>query len=244
MSVEVITTWYNESFLAPFFLRHYAWADKITLLYDRDTTDDSLRIAQSFPNVAVKPFRFPDMLDEGIKQIQLNDAYQNSECDWVVLVDADEFVFFMAEGEPCADIRPVLETTTDTAFMVNFYTVFRHRTDAALNPDLPVVPQRRHGHKGEGKPCIARTGLGIKWKIGCHCLADPLPEKLVVQLDIFGCAHWTMADTFCFKRRLRDRKERQSRRNIERGMDCHNHSVTIQDLKAILQTHLDDPRVI
>lgn len=44
MSIEIITMWYNEEALAPFFLKHYSWADKITLLYDEETSDKSLDI--------------------------------------------------------------------------------------------------------------------------------------------------------------------------------------------------------
>lgn len=245
MKVEVITTWYNEAFLAPFFMKHYAWADKITLLYDRDTTDDTIDIVKARPNVVIRPFRFPDMLDEGIKQFQINSAYAESDCDWAVLVDADEFVFHLENGEPQADIRPALEAAKADVFMVNFISSFRHRNDKDLDPDLPVVPQRRHGLVGEGKPCVARTGLGVTWKIGCHHLVEPLPPGLRVVPQTLHCAHWSMADAaFCFKRRLRDRKERQSQRNIEHGMDCHNHGITLKDLKAIVDSHLDDPKVI
>ena len=35
--ITVITSAYNERFLAPFFFRHYAFAERIILLLDSDT---------------------------------------------------------------------------------------------------------------------------------------------------------------------------------------------------------------
>ena len=245
MTIEIITMWYNEEFLAPFFLRHYSYADKITLLYDRDTTDKTLEIATGYPNVVVKPFRFPDMLDEGIKQIRINNAYAESSCDWALLVDADEFAFVMRDAQPCADIRETLERCEADAIHMNFLEIHNHQNDAELDPALPAVPQRRHGVIGYGKPCAAKTGLGLTWSIGSHSLVKPLPEGLRLLTGILHCAHWSMADPcFCFKRRLQDRRGRQSKINIERGMDCHNHSITLKDLKETVSKHLDDPIII
>ena len=245
MTIEIITMWYNEAYLAPFFLRHYSYADKITLLYDRDTTDNTLEIAERYPNVVVKPFRFPDMLDEAIKQRHIKNAYAESSCDWVLLVDADEFAFTMRDGQPCADIRETLAQCEADVIHMNFLEIYRHQNDAELDPALPAVPQRRHGEIGNGKPCAARTGLGLMWTIGCHSLIKPLPEGLRLLTGILHCAHWSMADPcFCFKRRLQDRRGRQSKANLERGMDCHNHSITLRELKETADKHLDDPIVI
>ena len=34
MNIEVITAWYNEEILAPYFLKHYSFADRIHILLD------------------------------------------------------------------------------------------------------------------------------------------------------------------------------------------------------------------
>ena len=245
MTIEIITMWYNEEFLAPLFLRHYSYADKITLFYDRDTSDNTLEIARQYPNVVVKPFRFPDMFDDSIKQIYLNSAYAESSCDWALLVDADEFAFVMRDGEPHADIRETLSQCRADVVNLCFLDVHRHATDSDIDPDLPPVPQRRHGKIGIGKPCAAKTGLDIKWGPGSHRLLKPLPEGLRLLTGILHCAHWSMADPcFSFKRRLQDRKPRESQNNLKLGFDIHNHSITLQKLKEMAKDSLDDPIVI
>ena len=58
MKIDIITMWYNEAFLAPLFLNHYSFANTIHLLYDEDTTDNTLDIVSKYNNVKVIPFDF------------------------------------------------------------------------------------------------------------------------------------------------------------------------------------------
>ncbi len=44
IKVEIITSVYNEEFLLPFFLKHYSWVDKINIIYDQDSNDNTLQI--------------------------------------------------------------------------------------------------------------------------------------------------------------------------------------------------------
>ena len=249
MRIEIITMWYNEEFLAPFFLKHYAWADKITLFHDRDSDDRSLDIARKAANVEIKPFRFPDMLDEGLKQLRLNEAYRNSACDWVAIVDADEFLFHKEHGEFRYDLHALLETSDADVYQVPFFQPHRHKDDADLDNNLPAVPQRRHGtFEANGifqsKPCVARAGQDICWKVGCHAVSSGSKQLNIIP-DVIFCSHWNMADPcFVIERRLKNRKHRQSRNNIERNMDSHNHAITIQKLQAEFALHADDPLLI
>jgi hypothetical protein len=82
MKIEVVTMWYNESFLAPFFFQHYKNVDKITIYYDQDSNDGTYhKIANeiiSGQNINVIKFRFPYGLDELIKISFFNQSYQRS----------------------------------------------------------------------------------------------------------------------------------------------------------------------
>ena len=59
MKIVLITMWYNEEFLAPFFLNHYKWVDKIHILLDADTDDNTEAIATGYSNVLIEHFNFP-----------------------------------------------------------------------------------------------------------------------------------------------------------------------------------------
>jgi hypothetical protein len=268
-SLEVLTMWYNEAYLAPFFLKHYAYADKITLLYDADTTDNTLEIAKSYPNVSVIPFRFPDMMDDELKRDLLNAQYKRAECDWVLCVDADEFVFYKKAGDFCYDLRRYLDDNPGyDLFNVTLYQVYRHIDDVALDPDLYPVPQRRHGDPNvtEGinalynKPILVRKGQDICWSPGCHFIEFLPPSLLrkfaalfmrlfalspvtISPIPLMG-AHWSMADPiFAVERRVKNRRARQSKNNLAKNLTFHHHAVTEESIMAEFEQHMHDPRL-
>lgn len=243
MRIEIITMWYNEEFLAPLFLRHYDFADAITLLYDMDTTDSSLDMVRADPRVTVQPFRFPDGMDDALKQVKVNERYRASGADWALLVDADEFLFWKREDTVVTDIRPLLETTGADIFTVQMLDVMRHRDDADIDRSLPPLMQRRHGFGRGVKPCVVRTGRDFYWRAGCHELVST-EQNTIVADTLFG-AHWAMADPcFSIERRLKHRRARQSKYNLEKGLTSHNHHITLKDLQREFAEGQDAPCLI
>ena len=287
MSIEVLTMWYNEAYLAPFFLKHYAYADKITLLYDADTSDNTLKIVESYPNVHVVPFQFPDMMDDELKRDFLNTQYRQTECDWVLCVDADEFVFYKKGNEFCYDLHPFLDGNPEyDLFYVTLYQIYPHADDAELDPDMCPVPQRRYGDpnvtKGHNsmynKPILVRKGLDMYWTPGCHEI-DLVLRNGLNMLWVPGCnrmtfrghplkkiaanfmktcmifpagissvpllgAHWAMAaPAFAIERRIENRKKRQSRNNLEKGMTVQHHNVTEESIMREFAQHKNDPQL-
>jgi len=65
--IELMTLWYNEEFLAPYFLNHYKFIDTIHLFLDSDTNDTTKEIISQYNNVSLKQFTFPDRMDDEIK---------------------------------------------------------------------------------------------------------------------------------------------------------------------------------
>jgi len=54
MKIAAVTMVYNEAMLLPYFLRHYSYLDEIHVLYETDTTDNSLDILQQATNVVIE----------------------------------------------------------------------------------------------------------------------------------------------------------------------------------------------
>ena len=92
-SLTVITSAYNEGFLAPLFFQHYAFAEKIILLLDVDTTDNTADIAREFKNVEIHPIVYPEGLDNAISVGVINKLYSQVSKGYVLNVDMDEFAF-------------------------------------------------------------------------------------------------------------------------------------------------------
>lgn len=198
MRIEVITTWKDEAALAPFFLDHYRYVDKINVILDAGTSDDTLAICARQPNVSVDPVLVP----EGpsgfeFKLERLNALYRALRCDWVFAVDSDEFLFPIPWG---TNPRPGINLEHDFDVVpVRMFQVHRHRTDADLAPGKPAVPQRRHGTAVADAgtpaertlPLIVRGGLDAEWSPGRLGFGQP---GLRVSPRLFGCAHWAKAD--------------------------------------------------
>jgi len=263
MKISVMTMWYNEEFLAPFFLRHYQYADTIHILYDMDTNDRTMeKIEQSrhlCKDVQIHEFRFPDMMDDWIKIDHFNQLYKTISEGYVFLVDSDEFIFY-PEG--------YLEEHSEIVHFVKYWNVHRHHTDKDLDSELPIREQRRYGRSSFNgmqfaftKPIIAKANQDLYWRPGHHDLcfrgefinwriarthkAHFSYENLGVSRIVLAGAHWAMADPcFCVERRLKGRKERQSQVNLEGGLTRHQHFITEESLLAQLKEYENDPLVL
>ena len=236
MKVELITMMYNEEFLIPFFLNHYSWVDEIVVLYDKDTNDNSESILCDANNVSILPFNMPDGMDDGYKSQLISDTYQGSEADWVIVADADEFIFISKD-----DLGKISED--DQASCVVLYDVYRHVTESDLDPLQPIQSQRLHGclDKQYIKPSIVRGGLSdISWGPGHHHLSGvanyhPTP---------FTGAHWANADlSFCINRRIYNRRDRQSPTNKAMGWSVQNWNVTENSIRQECELHANDPKL-
>ncbi len=252
MRIELITMWFNEEFLAPFFLKHYSYADRINILYDTDTTDNTKSICEQYPNVRLLPFKFPNMMDDEIKRDIINNLYHTLDADWILSVDSDEFAFIKEHDFFIYDFHNFLAADTKhDVYNVMLHQVYRHVTDKDLDPALPAVPQRRHGDPNittginamYRKPVLVRGKLPLKWGPGCHAITRSAKALSVAPTDVLG-AHWAMADPqFAMERRLKNRKARQSQNNLNKQLTVHQHTITAKELTEDFKRHMNDPQL-
>jgi hypothetical protein len=229
MSVAVITCWYNEAFMAPFFLRHYAFADRIHVLLDPETDDGTHEHLAKASNVQVHECGFPDGLDDVEKTRRINELYRTLDCDWAIAVDSDEFVFW---GEPYG-----------WGHNVQLGSVYPHAVESpSLDPEMPVREQRRHGvwDPMYCKPAVVRGRSGFRWDPGCHTGSTELE---VAHTCTWLGAHWQMADEREAIRRRMSRRGRQSTSNLRNGYGVQHHHVTEGQIRAELKAHEHDHRL-
>jgi len=225
MKIEVLSAWYNEEFLAPLFLRHYAWADQTTILLEPTTNDGTRDEIARFTNVRIVDAPMPDgKLDDYMKMEQINAAFAWSDADWLVVVDADEFVFPIdlntkALKEPRWCIEEANRTGCNV-IMCRMWQVYRCVTDVDVDRTQPPALQRRHGDPDLGhsrglyqKPSVVKKGDITSMGIGIHGVGGT--TKPIVYGPEWRGAHWLYADpAYVYKRRLADRFRRLSKRNI------------------------------
>ncbi len=256
MRVEVVTMWYNEAFLAPFFLSHWCWVDKITILLDTDTNDNTQQEIDDFLErhdweyyVVVRPFTFPDGMDDILKVQRINDfAAQEANCDWLISVDADELAW-----HPDLKERAFLDRVSGEGYNMvraRLFQVYRHKTDQDLDPYKWAAPQRRHGDPNMNdslnrmyiKPIIVKPETGITWSPGCH---GYMPNPAIKESpELWFGAHWANADPcFCVERRTKGRRDRMSKRNLQLGLTYQHHHVTEAEILELCRRHENDPQL-
>jgi 2-polyprenyl-3-methyl-5-hydroxy-6-metoxy-1,4-benzoquinol methylase len=241
---------YNEALILPYFLRHYEYLDEIHVLYETDSTDETLSILKQTPNVVIKNCHIKGGLDDIEKVNLINDTLHGIKADWVYVLDSDEFIFPYNES-PYDFLRRQKNYNVVRAAM---FHVYRHRTDKDLDPSLPPVPQRIHGdpdlfssrldpnqtNQADNavymKPIVVRPSNLIRFTPGNHFILG----HVKVSFEFYVGAHWQMADPSIALDRRMKRKARISERNKAHGLGIQNWNVTEEWLKAEFDRHLDD----
>ena len=232
MKITIQTFAYNEEFLMPFFLKHYSFADRIHVILDADTNDNTEDILNNNPKVTVEKFKFPQMFNDGIKVRENNRVAQElgQDTDWLIIVDVDEFVF-SAKGE---DIRAFLGRQTGNVVVSRMWQVYRNKKDIDLDVDskIPPVYQRCYGdpnrskgvNKGYCKPIVLKMPLPFTFTVGQHKIHG---DNLKFCEETLDGTHWAMADPcFAVKRRVIDRKLRMSEANCRNKWSKHQRRIT------------------
>lgn len=94
MKIVVVTLTYNEEVILPFFLRHYERFVERIIIYDSGSTDRTLEIARAHPLVELRDRKPTNGEIDDLENIRLkNTAWKDCGADWVMVVDADEFLF-------------------------------------------------------------------------------------------------------------------------------------------------------
>lgn len=247
MQIEIISMWYNEEFLAPLFLQHYAFADRITILFDTDTTDGTLALLKVCPKVTIVPVNSGDKLNDFFMRDSYNKHYLQSTADWIIIADSDEFIFPLSHEY---DLRKYLESRQDLSENVirtRLCAVYRHVSDGDIDRGQPPMFQRRHGI-WEGapgwrtvyhKPVICRPKAHTGWDCGRHDLFSTASTKISTEM-VFG-THWYLADpVFAIERQL-SRKTRMSQANIKAGLGVSRYMQrTETSIREEAQQHVYD----
>lgn len=250
MKIAAVAMVYNEAMLLPYFLNHYSYLDEIHVLYETDTTDESLDILTQAPNVVIEKCHIEGGLDDITKINLINKTVQNIKADWVYVVDPDEFIFPPNNESP----HDFLKRQTCNVIRSGMFQVYRHRDDQDLDPTQSPIPQRVHGdpnlvspakddHRAANsvyiKPNIVRPSKNLRFFPGHHQIeGNPLPAP-----ELYFGAHWQMADPSIAIARRMARKERISERNKERQMGWQHFDITVNKINEECERHLDDPLI-
>lgn len=238
---------YNEELMAPFFCKHYKNVDEIRVLLETDTDDKTENILLSYNNVKIIPCHIKEGLDDTQKVQMINEQLNLIKCDWVYVVDTDEFIFPASWEDP----KEFLKRQEGDVIYAWLYQVYRHKDDKDLDYDKSPIPQRLYGdpdrlstleaeHTASNnhyvKPIIVRPNLGIQFKPGNH----KIENEFKICVERYHGVHWQMADpSLAIPRRLL-RKKRFSEENKKNEQGFQHFTVTKNDIVKLCHSHKND----
>lgn len=94
LTIWLYTIIYNEEKILPYFINYYSnQVDKI-IIYDNQSTDRSVEIANSYPNVQVIELNTDGKFSELRLTEVRNNCWKSSEADYCLVCDVDEFIYY------------------------------------------------------------------------------------------------------------------------------------------------------
>jgi len=84
---------WNDSFYLPFIKKHYGKFCQQIILFDNHSTDNSVELANEL-GFEVFSFGKPGVLSDSDYLEVKNNCWKGAQTDWVIVCDADEFVYF------------------------------------------------------------------------------------------------------------------------------------------------------
>jgi len=244
--ITVLTKWYNEEILAPFFLKHYSFADEIVIFLDSKTDDKTEEIISQYKNARIVKCDYPNQVyNNRIAIDRMNQEALSIPSGWIICADADEFLF-PSENR---SMRDFLGDVVGNVVYANMWQVYRNKTEMDLDASLQPIWLRRYGdpdretgiNKLYCKPSVIKAGCGIRWQIGHHYLeANYQIQESKVCLN---GAHWTAADPVLIPRCLRWRIENMDKESIDKQWGSSKYYRTEEELRKICEDHLNDPQL-
>jgi Glycosyl transferase family 2. len=208
--VHVYTVCWNEQDLLPFFLEHYsAFAERI-VVFDNYSTDASPEIVRACDCAELRSFDTDGTFNEEANIQIKNTAYRESlgEADFVVVVDADEFVFH-------EDILGVLDgyrRAGVTLPQMQGYDMVSWRFPNRTKAITEAVRQGRVNPM-YAKRCVFHPSLDINFDLGAHSC---MPRGDVVESSPeLSLLHYHYVGYLRSIRKHRERRGRLSGFNVE-----------------------------
>jgi glycosyltransferase involved in cell wall biosynthesis len=118
MNIEVFAIARNEEKMIPYFIRHYSQFARVVIL-ENNSTDNTVTIARSL-GAFVWRCNVPDERRNLWFLDVKNNLWKASRADWVIVVDADEFVWH-------PDIINILKDTKATIIQPMLFEMFSEK---------------------------------------------------------------------------------------------------------------------
>ena len=216
MKIHVITVCYNEEKLLPYFLKHYSFADLITV-YDNHSTDKSMEIVRKFPKTEIIKMTTKDEFNDDDLLWIKNTAYKGADYDWVIIVDVDEFLYH-------PNLLEKLEKYKNEGVTIPVTLGFNMYSKVFPTEDKPITTLIQNGifTKTHSKKVIFNPKVvSINYLIGAHECRPTGEVRLSSDLELY-VLHYYYLSYQDFIRKRKVLTSRLSEVNLKNDWSTHN----------------------
>lgn len=161
LKIEVHALLHNEALILPYFIRHYQRFAKI-FFYESDSTDNSLEIAKKL-STNIIPLPTGNQVNDEVFTDMKNNCWKNSDADWVIVCDPDEFVYH-------PDLIHILENTEFTIFKPDEWRMYSREFPTTTGQIYDEVKYGVPGFPQHNKMILFRPSeiKEMNYCAGCH----------------------------------------------------------------------------
>ena len=159
----------------PYFMRHYSAFSQVILM-EGHSTDRTVEIAKSFGAIHMEVDTNNQVNDEIYLKLK-NNIWKESKADWVIICDADEFVYH-------SNLKAYLKKTKSIVFMPRLFNMY---SEFFPSKDGQIYDEIQYGKEGGAKMNLFRPSelAEINYAIGCHH-ASPVGKNGVIIPDLIS----------------------------------------------------------
>lgn len=171
--IEVHIVCYNEELILPYALRHYKTFASRIIVHDGGSTDRSKSICEEL-SAEVKHWETGGQINDELLRILKETCWLKSDAEWVIVVDADEIVYFPNGIENTLAQHAKMKTPVVKCRGFEMESGFLPTTDGQIYEEI------NHGAPDDrwySKPCLIQRRLlrSIHFAHGAHeCDAELL----------------------------------------------------------------------
>jgi len=212
MKIEVYCLANNEERLMPYFLRHYSFAKVIIL--ESNSTDKTIEIAHSM-GAEIWSYDVKDEINDQWFTDLKNNCWKESKADWVMIVDADEFIYH-------PQIEDILTKSAATIIKPRFFNMYSTVFPTTEGQIYEEVTMGVEQFSPSPKMNIFRPNAikNIGYFPGCHEAFPTGKIKIDSNSGIFTLHMRNLSEEFIVSRNTRAKK-RNSQLNKLNGWGSH-----------------------
>ena len=213
MKIEVYILANNEEQLISYLMRHYSQFAHVIIL-ESNSTDRTIEIAQRY-GAEIWNYDMPDEINDEWFTYVKNNCWKDSRAEWVMIVDADEFIYHR-------NIFNVLQRTRATVIRPRFFNMYSDVFPTTTGQIYEEVTMGDEQFSPLPKMNIFRPRVikDMNYLPGCHEAFPKGRVKIDNNSGIMTLHMRNLSKQFVIDRNMRARK-RNSKINKEHGWGCH-----------------------